>query len=439
MAARVRGHVDEGLWNRALPLIAAALVGIAVAPSGTAGATVDLVIVAKAPGHLSAQEIQETIDTAIRVSSLCGCRQVEVDPISTAEYELLKTLVMNPEQFVPGKDFTPPIELIEDSTEEWRIYQLDPHVRLAGITVRFQENGTTETEYFPTQDALEASARFRVDGSSPGLYRFRADPDWVLEGYVLHRQAPEPGVELSFQDWPKKTRNYLIRIADFEGDLEGQKALFDVMGNRLVNRVVSVSGVRSGLFSIANFRAVIAGVESVWNGNLFTVRFSRLGGDERQQATRIWMLFPLSPKQRDEMVTYFEQGRFTAKTLAEAFSQGKVNHPVSRAGGDKPTELNPQMEPMWYEVPAVYGKDERLSHFTRTFSVENAAPWLERFATEPAYMITAYEGVVRDDRGRVIENWIVRVTEKSSLWQVQQVSQWLAGLRQIHHAPVSSR
>ena len=391
------------------------------------GELIDLVLVANVPGNLSAKELQEGFADAFKVSDAFRSRGVSIEQISSAEYSLLKLLIESPERFVPGMNLTPPIEPHADGSNEWRIHQDDPQARLAGITVRYEEGKQAKEEFFPTGDAQDEKARFRVDPPTPGEYRFRDEKNWKLIGFSLRVSGSEKDSPVDFQPWPERNRKYLIRLTDFSGD---RKKLFDVMGEKVVNRLVNVSAVRPGLFSKASFRSVVSIAESTWEGNLFTLRFGRLGGE--LSARRMWMLFPLSSSQRDEVVKMLADEKYTPKSLAEGLAKGKVKYSVSRGGGDAATPLLPGDDPQWWEVPAVYdGNPPKIDRYTRTFLVQDIPGWLKRSDEEPVYAITLYEALLTDNKGNPVADGerIIRVTDKSSLWQSQEISQWPAGLR----------
>lgn len=405
---------------------------IAAVPVPSAGAAdpekvekSDLVIIARAPGAYSAATVEELIEDAVNKSEgKCRCSEISVDPISAPQYELLKLMIESPEQFADVGSGRSAIEYYPDAANRWRVFQSDPHARLAGISVRYEVNKANKDEFFPAADANDESARFRkADGV--GEYAFRSEEDWTMKGYVLHSEKPAGPAADGYQTWPEKRRYYRIRLADYEGGTQGPKAVFDRLNTGA--NPLQVSAVKAGMFTTANFRSVIASCDWIYNGNLCTIRFPRTGG--KDQPTRLWILFPLNEAEAKEADTFLTSRNLTPKTFAQAFEEGDLMYPVIRADANPQTPL--AVGSNWYEIPAVLDTDGNPLHYSRSFRIEDVPVLLDRFSDSTARMIVAYEGALKGDGGNVIGKRMQLVTSESRLWVVQEALEWLGGLKKL--------
>lgn len=412
----------------------ATLAGTLLIASVCYGEELDLIFLVRATGEYNEQRMRDAFSDAGVAEE---CESFEVEPISTAQYELYKTIITDPESFTYGSDFTPTLERDGERSGSWKVHQPDPGERLKGIFVlnHSSESDQPKVTFHETQDASSDDAAFRVIQEDEGKYEFKhRDGQRPLKYHLCSPNGdpsnPPPLTE--FFDWPSESLKYVLRLKGFHSGEEGLKRIQRELENGLLQ--FELSDVQAGLFSFAAFRSVAGTTEAAWSGEIYTITCGGLGGSEVQKPNKAWVLFPLTKKQRDEAKTLLDEAQYSERTLAEMLNGlGDASYPVFRATSENEVNLNFSETPTWHELPPVNNA------FSRSFRVDiNDVPrWRKLFRAGEAYAIVVYEGSLFRG-GKVVEPRQPRAipvknvnTGQNGLWRVGELFRWNEGLKRL--------
>ena len=421
-------------------------------PAAQTATTVDLVILTNAPPIWSEKNLREFLLDAVRDSG-CTCDEkgLLVRQIAWRDYDLLSKLIS------PGRLQKPQagdgrIEQDRDRAQFWQLVIPDGNRLPRGIVVRYDNLATLKTdeeEAFPLAPVKELAARFRF--YKPGLALFRTEDAWDMKEYAL-RYGEEPASDLEFHPWPSGPRQFFIQIPDFAQGIDGRRRLFEKMeSGKLGEVLINESKEKPVTFAHADFVSPTVEPDTdVWTGTAYTVRFKALPGETLDAATgtgvaRVWMLFPLTSLEKDEMLARLKKADRdqTRGGLADLIRESQLGYkallgdaggniaPVAKLPKDLPqptAELEADGQPTWYEIPAT--NDAR--DYARTFQIRDLQGWKNRpERLGETWRIYAYESQFPQGGQMVRRIKFVTRGNESGLWINEKVQDWPARMKQL--------
>lgn len=374
----------------------------------------DLTILTSAPPHWGEKDFRLFIASAMKAAKCeCNLQAMRVTPISRTAYQCLAEVIDQGRHREVARARNDMIEQDPERADYWKLVipAGAEAQKISGITVRYLKNpdGKMEEETFTLEPAIKTDSRFRF--YQPGLALFRTDEMWEPKQYALMRAEEKP----QFQDWPAAPRQFFISIPEFTGGQPGRKELFKQMASGdLSETLINDSEDRPVTFAHADFSAEPIIIDpTIQVGNMLVFRFLPLSGTRydpaaKQGVARVWMLFPLTEQQKDDVLKQLNEARMSRSELAELIRGGGTGFPVQTADMvdegirevenvpnqyPKPTvALGPAKKPTWYEIPAIVSANGVLQSYDRSFQIQDAAGWLSGDGAEKSnWRVFAYE------------------------------------------------
>ncbi len=246
----------------------------------------------------------------------------------------------------------------------WEISTGNPELYLTGVdlTLAAAGDGKAGTVHLDAKSKTETEAKLRYH--KPGLYLLTLDSATPPKSAILLLKDAKGVTKSVPMKWPVSDRYFIVSLENFRAS---PQALTDALKDRKVmgTPFKSVGPVEPMSLVLADLRSQFGSQGQVWNKNTFEVQ---IPGLKDAETTRIWILFPLTRRQRDEELIALNK-------QVEEDSQSAVSKRIRErserapAGGEAYV-IRPQTEPRWYEL--VGGEDKP---FAGKFKLEGVDQW----------------------------------------------------------------
>ena len=259
----------------------------------------------------------------------------------------------------------------------WEISTGSPDTYLSGVDLVYaaRSDGKPTSVHHDAQPKSQVDAKLRFH--KPGLYLLTLDsatPPKSATLYVKDSAGDEKSVSVR---WPESDRYYIVSLENFP---LSPQVLADALKDpqKIGTPYQSVGRVEPMSLVLADLKAQFGKQGQVWNGNTFEVQIPGLEGAE---SSRIWVLFPLTAKQRDQELARIEKKAEEESQMAVSKMIREHCSPAPPGGANY--VMRPDVEPRWYEL--VGGEDKR---FTGKFRLEGVDQWR---VEDDCYWLVVYE------------------------------------------------
>jgi len=376
-----------------------------------------LTVVATVAPDKSEEELKAELVFAIKqIPGLKEDAQFEVSANSLSNREYAALLLLFEDIATGGiKQEFQGFGLTLSTNQQWIIEDDSPDApSWDGIEVKYKSlDGKEKTELFPLGGSADENVRFRAKSLSE--YGFAPSDEWDLISFRLKLRKKDEFTES--HDFPEPDQHYVVRI---KGDVGvGFDKVYETLLNteKVGQAIMDIRRPKAATLVLANFKYRIPDAAGSWDGNQFTATVNPLVGAGR--CKKVWMLFPLSRKQKDDAIKDLEERGLLSNVFAfgNALQNGsyksgnddKSYDTFGRVTFDEPSILLPTMEPAWYELNPHDGAgqpttEDDVAKYQRRFEVKSIDEWKKQYRGEDSetWRIIAFQFEGADGTPRII-------------------------------------